>query len=213
MKRIKMLLAAFFCAGALAVAGLGIWLALDNRDADPALIREDLAARQTAQAMLDAVCVGDYETAGGLMLGTPDLGVDRTPKDAVGVLFWDAYQQSLAFRSVGACYATDFGVAYDYTVSYLDLDSVTQSLRERAQTLLSQRVEQAEDMSEVYDENNEYREAFVMAVLEEAAQQALIEDAAYQERCFTVNMVYQNGKWWAAADDELLSAISGSLAG
>lgn len=213
MKVIKMLLAGLFCTAALAAAGLGVWLAADNRDAAPVLVREDPAARQTAQALLDAVCAGDYETAGGMMLGSPELGVDRPAQDAVGVLLWDAYQQSLSFAPVGGCYATASGVAYDYTVRYMDLDSVTGVLRERSQTLLSQRVEQAEDMSEVYDENNEYREAFVMEVLRDAARQALAEDADYIERSFTVNLVYRDGCWWAVADDELLSAVSGSLAG
>ena len=213
MNIVKKLIAGLFCAMALAAACTGICLALNNMDSAPVLVQEDPRARQTAQALLDAVSAGDYAAAADYLLGKPALGVDRQAQDVVGVMLWNAYQQSLCFAPAGDCYATATGVAYDYTVRYLELDSVTGTLRQRSQTLLSQRVEEADDMSQVYDENNEYRESFVMAVLHAAAQQALKEDAVYKEETFTVNLVYRDGAWWAVADDGLLRAISGGLAG
>lgn len=213
MNKVKKLIAVLFCAMALVAACAGIFLALDSMDSEPVLVREDPQARQTAQALLDAVSAGDYELAARYLLGRPTLGVDRQAQDVVGVMLWEAYQESLRFTPAGDCYTTATGVAYDYTVRYLDLDSVTAALRHRSQSLLSQRVEEADDMSQVYDENNEYRESFVMAVLHAAAQQALREDAVYIEEIFTVSMVYRDGTWWAISDDGLLRAISGGLAG
>ncbi len=212
MRTLRNIFAAALCLIALAATVLGIWLAFANQQSDPVLVREDPQARAAVQTLLDAVSDGDYAKAGAFIQGAPDLGVDRPAEDQLGVLLWDAYQESLTFKPVGDCYATASGVAYDYTVRRLDLNSVTGDLNARAQALLSQRVEEAEDMDQVYDENNEYREAFAMEVLLDAARQALEEDASYVEQVFTVNMVYRDGKWLAVLDSGLMDAVSASLA-
>lgn len=213
MKIFMKCLASFLALVAVAAAVFGVYVAFTNRDSAPVLVKPSQAAIDTADAMLTAVSEGNYETAAAMILGDTDLGVDRKAKDAVGVLFWDAYQDSLEYTPAGESYATDTGVARNYTVRYLDVNSVMGTLRERSQALLEIRVAEADNVAEVYDENNEYREDFVMAVLYEAAEQALKEDVAYVEESFTVNLVYREGKWWVVADDGLKRAISGSLAG
>ena len=77
--------------------------------------------------------------------------------------------------------------------------------------MLEKRVEEAADISEVYDENNEYREEFVMDVLYEAARQALEEDAVTRTVELTIQLVYSEGQWWVVADSALLDAISGGI--
>ena len=212
LKTLRTILAVVLCLAALFVAVFGVCFALANRHAAPLLVKEDPRARNVVQGLLDSVSRGDYTKAGAYLLGAPDLGVDRPAESALGVFLWDAYQESLTFTPVGECYVTSSGIAFDYTVRRLDLDSVTANLNTRSQKLLSEAVKGATDMDEVYDENNEYREAFVMEVLLEAAKQALKEDAAYVEQTFTVNMVYREGKWYAVPDSGLMDAISGSLA-
>ena len=206
-------LAALLALLSLSIAVFGIWLAVSNRDSAPVLVKPSQNAIDTADAMLQAVSDGNYEAAASMILGNTDLGVDRQAKDQVGVLLWDAYQASLEYTPLGDSFATDTGVAREYAVRYLDVDAVMASLRERSQALLEKRVAEAANVSEVYDENNEYREDFVMKVLYDAAQQALGEDVTYVEDTFTVNLVYRENKWWVVADDGLKRAISGSLAG
>ena len=77
--------------------------------------------------------------------------------------------------------------------------------------MLEERVAAAEDVSEIYDENNEYREELVMDVLYEAVEDALEEDARSMSMTVTVNLVFRDGKWWAVADEALLNAISGGI--
>lgn len=206
-------LAAVLAVMALSAAAFGIYAALTNRDSAPVLIKPSQAAIDTADAMLTAISDGNYQYAATLILGDTDLGVDRQAKDRVGVLLWDAYQKSLEYTPAGDSFATDTGVARNYSVRYLDVNAVMGTLRERSQALLEQRVAEADDVSEVYDENNDYREDFVMNVLYDAAEQALKEDVTYVEDTFTVNLVFRDGKWWVVADDSLKRAISGSLAG
>ena len=102
-------------------------------------------------------------------------------------------------------------IIVDSTVTCLDLNSVTGSLRERSQALLEERIANTTDLTEIYDENNDYREDVVMEVLYEAAREALAEDAVMVTVELTVNLKYQDGKWWVVADKALLDAISGGV--
>ena len=69
----------------------------------------------------------------------------------------------------------------------------------------------AYDVSDIYDENNEYREDFVMDVLYDAVVDALEEDAREMTVELTVNLGYQDGKWWVIGDETLMNAISGGI--
>lgn len=209
----KKVLSFLFALLAIALAGFTLWVTRDALGASPVLMVPPAAAVETADAVLAAVCRGDYDAAQAKMFGSPDLGVGREPADQVGVLLWDAFVDSTSYTLVGDCYATDSGVAQDVTFTCLDLSSVTATLRERAQTLLVERVEAAEDADSIYDENGDYREDFVMNVLKDVTKDALKEDAEYIQKELTVNLVYKNGQWWVVADQALLSAISGGVTG
>ncbi len=213
MKLFIKCLAAFLALMALTAAVIGIVVAVSNRESGPVLVEPAQAALDTADALLTAVSEGKYQEAATMILGVPDLGVDREAEDEVGILLWEAYQDSLTYTHAGDSYATDTGIARNYTVRYLDVNSVMENLRDRSQALLEKRVAEAANVTEVYDENNEYRKEFVMRVLYDAAVEALEEDAAYVEETFTLSLVFRDGKWWAVPDNSLLRAISGSLAG
>lgn len=212
MRRVRFFSGIYALLGILAAAA-GIYLALSNMFAGPVLVEEPQAARERVQTMLDAVCSRDYETVSDSLYGRPNLGLDREAADSVGRMFWDAVSGSFSWESRGEFYATDSGVALDVTISAIELDSLTENLRARAQSLLEQRVADAEDTSEIYDENNEYRTEFVMAVLEDAARDALEQDATTASWDLTLNLLYENGRWWIMPEQELLEAISGGILG
>lgn len=177
----------------------------------PILLAAPDEATGRLEAMMEAVCKGDYNTAGAFMLGTPDFGAEEKPEDDLGLLLWDAYMQSMDYSLVGECYTTDEGLAQDITFTYLDITSITKNLRQRSHALMEQRVAAATDMWEIYDSNNEYREDFVMAVLYDTAEDALREDARIITVSVTVNMQYQDGTWWILPETGLLDAISGGI--
>ena len=97
------------------------------------------------------------------------------------------------------------------TVTTLDVASVTDVLRDRAQTMLQDRVAHTADADDVYDQNNEYREEFVMAVLYDAAKSALETDAKTVTYQITINLIYENGQWWIMPEEPLLEAITGGF--
>ena len=192
-------------------AVLGIVLALTKTKAEPVLVGQPQAAMDRVQTMLDALCEGDYDTVTDCLYGTPDLGLDREPQNAVGRLFWQALTESYTYELRGDFHATDSGVAVNTTISALDLNSVTVNLRRRAQDLLEERIAQAEDTSEIYDSNNEYREDFVMGALYDAGLAALEEDAESLSWELTLNLIYKDGQWWIMPEQTLLQAISGGV--
>ncbi len=195
----------------LSVAAATVEISLKYSDAMPILLSPPDSATAQLTGMLDAVCQGDYAQAGTYLLGTPDLGVEDAFADPLGALLWAELQQSLSYTLTGECYTTADGLAQDIALSYLDLDSVTQNLKIRSQALLEERVAAAEDTAQIYDENNEYREDFVMNILYDAAQAALAEDARTATVALTVNLKYQGDRWLVVVDDPLLDAISGGI--
>lgn len=214
MKLVKVfcgILAGLFALAGIATAAFGIHLSFRSIGASPVLVEQPEAAITQITAMMDAICEGDFVTAGNLMQGTPNLGVDRAASEEVGVLVWEAFVGSFSYELVGQCYATDSGVAQDIRVTCMDLNSVTAVLRERSQNLLEQRVAEAEKQSDIYDEDNNYREDVVMDVLYDATKEALEQDATTVTYEVTVNLVHNDGQWWIVPEDMLLTAISGGI--
>lgn len=207
----KKILSLIFVIIGIAAAVFAVNLSLENKDADPVLVSPPEEAKLQVVGLMDAVCAADFDKASTYLQGQPELGVDRDATDPVGELIWEALCDSMSYELVGECYATEEGLAQNLTVSYMDITSVTATLKQRSEALLEQRVAEAEDIYDVYDENMQYREDVVMEVLYAAAQDALAEDATTTTVDLTVNMVYQNEIWWIIADTNLLDAISGGI--
>lgn len=211
MKALKYIASVLLAAIGLTAAAAAVYICTQFVDAEPMLLTPPDEARSKVISLMDAVSEGDYDEASQAIYGTPSLGVDREAADEVGVLIWEAFQNSISYELLGECYTTEQGLAQNVSITCMDVTSVTVNLKERAQTMLEQRVAEAVDVSEIYDENNEYREDFVMAVLRDAVEDALEEDAREITVELTVKLSYQDGKWWVVADEALLDAISGGI--
>ena len=209
--KLKKLLSALFALFGACVAAATIYISIHAMDSMPMLLTPPDVARSKVIMLMNAVCDGDYEEASRSIYGTPDLGVDREASDEVGVLIWDAFESSISYELLGECYTTEQGLAQKVSITCLDVTSITEHLSDRSQALLEQRVAEAADVSEIYDENNDYREDFVMNVLYDAAADVLEEKARKQTFEVTVNLSYQDGNWWVVADEALLDAISGGI--
>lgn len=202
---------ALFGILSLTAAGLGILLALSFKDAKPILLGQPDSARQQVVTMLDALCEGEYDTVSGNLYGTPNLGLDRTPEDAVSAMVWEALANSFTYELKGDLYATDSGVAQNVVITCLDLKSVVEGLRERSVILLEQRVRETEDRDEVYDQFGNYREEFVMDVVMDTARDVLENHTTTVSWEISLNLIYENGQWWIVPDQPVLKAISGGI--
>lgn len=194
----------------LMIASVG--LCLLSLNAPVRMTEVPSGAVECSEALRGAIVEGDFASAGSLMYGQPDLGVEHLPETAEGQMIWEAFCQSIAFEFRGDCYATDHGLARDAVITTLDIPSVTEKLTQRAHALLTTRVENAQDMAELYDETNNFREDLVAEVLAQALEQAMTQDAGTVTREVTLTLVNRDGKWWAVPDQNLLTALSGGLA-
>ena len=209
---ISKVFSAFFVVLALIAAVATIGTSIYAMNASPVLIQASEDALDTVDILMEAVSEGNYNAAGAIMYGMPDLGVHEAA-DAVGQLVWDSFVSSISYELVGGFHATDSGLAQNVKITSLDMKGVASKLGTYAEELLTKRVAEAEDMDQVYDENNEYREDFVMSVLLDAAEKALEEDAVYTEQEITLNLVFKQGQWWVMPEPPLLKAISGGISG
>lgn len=199
----------FGCLAAV-LAVTALLICLTQRNAQPKLFGTAAGAEECAQAMMENIAQGNYAAASAYLYGTSSLGSDTQQQSDPASIIWDAFVSSLDCKPLGGCYATVSGLARDYSVSGLDLPKLTQALKDAAPGILEARLDAAEDMTLVYDENGEYREDFAQSVLEEAARQVL-NSAASVDHTVTVNLVYEGNQWWVVPDQALLSALSGGI--
>ena len=190
---------------------LAILLSVLGQNAPVRLLSAPRDAEALTAQLMDALCRGDYQSAGSLMYGQPDLDAQEAPDTALGCLIWEAFTESLTYTFPGSCYATDSGVARDVTVSYLDIPSVMEPLNARAQAILEQ--ELAAENTRAYDENGTLREDFVSEIMCRAAQEVLSQGDYRTETTVTLNLIQQEGKWWILPDQALIRVISGGVAG
>lgn len=202
----------FGIAGIVVMAG-SVGLAVKSLDAPVRLSETPVAAMERSEELMEAVSRGDFEAAGNCLYGQPNLGVDRQPEDDMGKKIWDAFVSSISYEFTSDCYATDSGISRDASITSLDIASAGTKLQSRVKAILDKQVAEAEDMTQLYDENNNLREEMVMAALSQAVNDALKEDTTTITRDVTMNLIFREGQWWVVPDQALLQAISGNMAG
>ena len=208
---LRFIMSAFFAVLGIAALTAIIYICTHYTNALPQLTFTPDQPRARVAAMMDCICDGDLSGAEAYMLSNPDLGVDKEPKDEISALTWYAFADSLSYSFSGDCHPTEDGLSQPITFTCLDILSITSNLKERSQTLLTERVEQAENVSEIYDENNEYREDVVREMLALAVQDALKEDAKMLTTEVEIDLKYRDGEWWIQADQELLDVLFGDV--
>lgn len=197
-------------------AGIGILLLLGsvgflllNREA-PVRIRElPREALAVSDAFAQALNEGDLETAARLMYGQPDLGVGDVPENPESALVWEAFRSSISFAYSGECTVEQSGLVRTGSITTLDVTTVMEKLPERTQTLIDQKIAAAADLTELYDEENNFREDLTARILREALQQALSQDSQSVTREVTVRLVNRDGGWWIVPHQNLLQILTG----
>lgn len=200
----------------IAATGLMVWsvsLAFRSLDAPVQLTQVPQGAMDRSQQLMDAVAAGDFDTAGSILYGQSDLGVQGRPEDQLGQQLWDKFLKSISYEFTGECYATDSGISRDAVITTLDIANGAPGLKERIRKELDRRVAEAEDMSQLYDEQNNFREELVNEIYSQAVAEAVAEQTPTIRRQVTLNLIFRDGQWWVVPDQALLRAISGNMAG
>lgn len=206
-----------FFSGLFGLAGIcvaisALWLSAYAMDAEPAMVETPEAALEQVEHLMDSFCAGDYVAASNYLYGTPDLGVDREAADEVGVLIWEAFEQSMTWEMTGECYATNSGLTQDVRITTLDISAVTDYIEENARTRIEQAALAAEDYDEVFDENDAYRESFIADILRQVTQDGIAAADQQLTTDVTLHLVWSENRWWVVSNDSLIRAVSGGIA-
>jgi len=119
--KLSKLFAGLFGLLGIALGGISVWLALSCTGMNPILLVPSEEARSRTEAVMDAACRGDYESASGMILGNPRFAMEGTPEDPVASMIWERFRKSFSYELTGECYATEAGLAQGIRVTYLEL--------------------------------------------------------------------------------------------
>lgn len=211
MKIAKFFAGIFGAVGTALLVG-SIGLCLLSLNAEPKMTETPAGAVECSENFSNAISQGDFAAAGAYIYGQPELGMSGELEDELARMVWELVQLNFSFSWQGECYLKDTVLCRDATVRYMDAASITENLQTRAHALLTQRVEEAEEMAELYDESGEFRKELVDQVLKAALTQACMEDVKAVTADVTVQLVHREGQWWAVPDAAFLTALSGGLA-
>ena len=171
----------------------------------------DPEAENAARGLMEALVQGNLEAAGGYILGTPQFTVpDQSAQSAEGLL-WQYYYDGLSYTLDGGLYPGDRGLSQNVTVTLPDLKALTERMGVLAPEILTERIQAANSMEEVYDDQGGYRQDVTESVILEAAKKAMEEPVKTRQQTLTLGLCYVNGSWWVRPDQRLLDLLSGGL--
>lgn len=206
-----------FFAAVFAAVGLVLMLGtaavcFASLDANAKVLETPDAAIACADRLVEAIDSGDLTSAAALMYGQPDLGAAGAPTDSVSAVLWEKYREEMACVASSKLYLSGSDFMRNVTVTVLDVSSITGSVQARAKTLLEQQVAAATDMTQLYDQENQFRKELIDRVMEQALEQAIREDAKYITCETAFKVICRGGKWWAVPEQALLNALAGAAA-
>lgn len=210
MKIAKFFSAIFGVLGAVVMV-FSIVLCLFSLNREPMIREMPEGAVECSEKLMEAFAAGDYAAASQVLYGQPQLGEGWAPEDAAGKQIQEKYLESLDYTFRGDCYATDFGICRDVSVTYLQVSSITDAVSRHAHALMTARVEAAETMEELYDESGNFREELVSQVLNQAVELAVAEGQSVTVD-MTLTLIHRDGQWWAAPNEALLTAMASGAA-
>lgn len=209
----KKIIASLFTLLALAAAAFTLYLCAYAQQAVPYV--EDGPDGPTAalESFFSRLEEKSFPLAYAYLSNYASLGLENTPEDPAAARLWAAQQDVWNF-SVEAGYEMD-GVRLTKRASAdcLDGRAVMELVGPMVQDKLAKAVEEARLLSEVYDENGDYREDLVRAALDAALDELLSDPSPYiYTRSLVIRMEYVDEKWLVAADTDLIAALTGGTA-
>lgn len=205
--------AAALCALALLAALTAVLLCRFGGGA-PVLLRQSGESAETAVSFLDALCGGDYDAADALLAGESTLGLQTLPDSDEGAALWSLLTESWSYTLSGSCEQDGTTATQNVEFTSLDLSAMLEGLDEDIAAALAERVENAALSSDIYDENGDYLEEVVMQAYSEAlAARCAAAEGSCVTHDLTLTLTYMDGAWRVVADEALVNALFGSIAG
>lgn len=196
---------------AFVLGGLTVFTAITAPARGTLVVDMDPEAENAARGLMEALVQGNLEAAGGYILGTPQFTVpDQSAQSAEGLL-WQYYYDGLSYTLDGGLYPGTRGLSQNVTVTLPDLKAVTERMGVLAPEILTERIQAADSMDEVYDDQGGYRQDVTEGVILKAAKKAMEGPVEIRQQTLTLSLCYVNGSWWVRPDQRLLDLLSGGL--
>ncbi len=182
-------------------------------EAKPVIMDESKDPSAVAVDFMSLALSGESSEAEKLLLGSSKLGLDSKPQDALGSMLYEALLDSFSYELKGDCIRESIDASQSFTVTYLDLPSITALQQEATNARLAQYVDEAQRAEDVLAEDGSYLPEVAMAALEEVTAE-LLEGAQshYVQTELTLRLRYSGGEWKVIADEALFSILSGNAA-
>ena len=179
----------------------------------PVILSESADPSGKAEQFLSLVLSGEHSEAEKLLVGEGKLGLDSKPQDELGAMLYTALQDSFSYKVNSECVSDSVNASQSFTVTYLDIPSLTALQQEATNTRLAEYVEAAVRAEEVLAEDGSYLPEVAMRALTEVTAE-LHENAEtyYAESELTINLQYVSGEWKVIADESLFNILSGNTA-
>ena len=212
MGKTQRIFAALCGAAALVLGGFGIWLGVTSPGKSPVLLKTDQGAQDRCRDFAQCLREEDFEGLSKTLLGTPQI-TRYDGEEALAARIWQAYVSSMDCTLEGELYGTDQGLAQNITLEALDLEDLGDRLEEKVPLLLEARMEEAQDIQELYDSRNGYRQEVIDQVLLQALDEVLSQNPQTRETTLTLRLCRSRGQWLIQPEGDLIRFLSGNIAG
>ena len=192
----------------MAAAALYGGVTAQNRPAK--LLWSEPGAKAAAAALVETLSAGNFAQGSEYLQGNPQLLLPEEASGAGGML-WDYYRQHLRGELTGEPYLSTRGYCQDALFTVPDLDGLIRRMKEIAPELVTQRIVQAQELSEIYNDDYSFRENLISEILAEAARSAMAEGAAPKQYPVQLRLVYQDDRWQVLPDQPLLDILAGKM--
>ena len=200
----------------LAAAGIAVTIAVCTYalNAQPVIMDDSSNPAECAEEFLTLVLSGNSAEAETMLLGSGKLGLATEGETELSRMLFNALHESFSYEKLGSCDKHGLEAQQSFTVTYLDIPSLTALQREATNARLARYLDEAERYDDVLTEDGAFRTDVAMRALAEVTAE-LLENAQeyYVQTELTINMQYSGGEWKIAANDTLATILSGGTAG
>ena len=205
--RKKIPLRAAGMAAALLVAAAAFLLAQTGLSRGLLFFRPACAPEEAVEGFFDAWESGEEENARAYLAdGTLPLG-QRAPEDDAAAELFAARQESFSWALAGEASIEGLEARVPVCLTTLDLGAMRAELRELVMARLEKLVD-ARDYDEIYDENGMYRPAVTDTVYREAVHTLLEERERFEKKeTLTLRLRYEAPDWHILPDAALSAAL------
>ena len=163
-----------------------------------------------ASGFFNALCLREWRTAAWYVRGEPELGLDRTPEDELEAEIWNAFLRSWSWQAGEGERIDKLHAAQTVYFTCLSQKKLMEGVNDEIRDLLAIRVDQTEDLREVYTEEGDFRDDVVHQALSQTVEQRLEKPEKYMVSVpVTVHLTYQDNRWQVEPEESLWQVLSG----